>query len=59
MGGNVNGIDHEKGLIEIKLLGVDYDSMNPEDIDVMGLMTGEIVEGQYKPSSDIVIHMKL
>lgn len=57
--GNVSGIDREKGLIVIKPSGVDYDGMKPEDMVVVDLMTGETVEGNYKPSSDTATHLEL
>lgn len=57
--GNVSGIDREKGLIVIKPSGVDYDSLKPEDMVVVDLMTGEAVEGKYKPSSDTPTHLEL
>jgi len=57
--GNVSGIDREKSLIVIKPSGVDYDGMKPEDMVVVDLMTGETVEGQYKPSSDTATHLEI
>ncbi len=57
--GNVSGIDREKGLVVIKPSGVDYDEMNPEDMVVVDLGTGEAVEGRYKPSSDTPTHLEL
>lgn len=57
--GNVSGIDREKGLIVIKPSGVDYDGMKPEDMVVVDLMTGETIEGNYKPSSDTATHLEL
>ncbi len=57
--GNVSGIDREKGLVVIKPSGVDYDGMKPEDMVVVDLMTGETVEGKWKPSSDTKTHLEL
>ena len=57
--GNVSGIDREKGLVVIKPSGVDYDGMTPEDMVVVDLMTGETVEGKWKPSSDTKTHLEL
>lgn len=57
--GNVSGIDREKGLVVIKPSGVDYDSMKPEDMVVVDLMTGEVVEGSLRPSSDTPTHLVL
>ena len=57
--GNVSGIDREKGLVVIKPSGVEYDAMEPEDMVVVDLQTGERVEGRYKPSSDTATHLEL
>ena len=57
--GNVSGIDREKGLVVIKPSGVDYDTMKPEDMVVVDLVTGETVEGSYRPSSDTPTHLEL
>lgn len=56
--GNVSGIDRNKGLVVIKPSGVDYDSLKPDDLTVVDL-NGNIVEGQYKPSSDTATHLVL
>ena len=57
--GNVSGIDREMGLIVIKPSGVEYPSLKPEDMVVVSLETGEVVEGNYKPSSDTPTHLEL
>ena len=57
--GNVSGIDREKGLVVIKPSGVDYDKLRPDDMSVVSLATGELVEGKYKPSSDMATHLVL
>lgn len=57
--GNVSGIDREKKLVVIKPSGVAYEKMNPDDMVVVKLETGEIVEGKYKPSSDTPTHLVL
>lgn len=57
--GNVSGIDREKGLMIIKPSGVDYDGMTPEDMVVVDLLTGDTVEGKYRPSSDTATHLEL
>ena len=57
--GNVSGIDREKGLVVIKPSGVDYDKLSPDDMSVVSLETGELVEGPYKPSSDTATHLVL
>ena len=57
--GNVSGIDREKRLVVIKPSGVSYDGMKPDDMVVVDLMTGNVIEGQYKPSSDTATHLEL
>ena len=56
--GNVSGIDREKGLVVIKPSGVSYDTMAPEDMVVVD-MSGNVVEGKWKPSSDTPTHLEL
>ena len=56
--GNVSGIDRERGLVVIKPSGVPYDGMTPEDMVVVDL-DGNVVEGQWKPSSDTPTHVAL
>lgn len=57
--GNVSGIDRDKGLVVIKPSGVSYDDMKAEDMVVVDLMTGKVVEGNLKPSSDTPTHLAL
>jgi L-ribulose-5-phosphate 4-epimerase len=57
--GNVSGIDRERGLIVIKPSGVSYEVMKAEDMVVVGLETGKVVEGKLKPSSDTPTHLEL
>ena len=57
--GNVSGVDREKGLMVIKPSGVEYDNMTAEDMVVLSLDTGEVVEGKWKPSSDTATHLAL
>lgn len=57
--GNVSGIDREKGLVVIKPSGVSYDNMKPEDMVVVDLATGKVVEGDLRPSSDTPTHLAL
>ena len=57
--GNVSGIDRSAGLVVIKPSGVAYDRMTAEDMVVVSLATGEVVEGKWKPSSDTATHLAL
>ena len=56
--GNVSGIDRELGLIAIKPSGVPYDGMAPEDMVIVDL-SGNVIEGKWKPSSDTATHIEL
>lgn len=57
--GNVSGIDREKGLVVIKPSGVSYSEMKAEDMVVVDLATGKVVEGNLRPSSDTPTHLAL
>ncbi|MCY1151648.1 MAG: L-ribulose-5-phosphate 4-epimerase [Sphaerochaetaceae bacterium] len=56
--GNVSAIDREKNLVVIKPSGVSYDDMVAKDLVVVDL-DGNIIEGDYKPSSDTPTHLAL
>lgn len=56
--GNVSGVDRERGLVVIKPSGVSYDTMKPEDMVVMDLTSGAVVEGSsLRPSTDAPTHL--
>jgi len=57
--GNVSGIDRGQGLVAIKPSGVSYDVMKADDMVVVELKTGKVVEGNLKPSSDTPTHVEL
>lgn len=57
--GNVSGISDDRNYVVIKPSGVDYARMEPGDMVVVDLESGEIVEGHYKPSSDTPTHLEL
>ena len=57
--GNVSAVDRDKGVMVIKPSGVEYDGMTEDDMVVVSLETGEVVEGKYKPSSDSPTHLEL
>lgn len=57
--GNVSGIDREQGLVVIKPSGVSYDVMKADDMVVVNLQTGKVVEGNLNPSSDTPTHLEL
>ncbi len=56
--GNVSEIDRKSGYIVIKPSGVDYSQMKAEDM-VVADMEGNVVEGNFKPSSDLPTHIEL
>jgi L-ribulose-5-phosphate 4-epimerase len=56
--GNVSAKDEKTGLVVIKPSGVPYDTMKAEDMVVVDL-DGTVVEGKYKPSSDLPTHLYL
>lgn len=57
--GNVSEIDRESGLVVIKPSGVEYEAMTAEDMVVVDLWTGAVVEGTKRPSSDTPTHLAL
>jgi L-ribulose-5-phosphate 4-epimerase len=57
--GNVSGIERAQGLVVIKPSGVSYEEMKAEDMVIVELETGKVVEGKLKPSSDTATHIEL
>lgn len=57
--GNVSGIHREQGLVVIKPTGVSYETMKADDMVVVELETGKVLEGKLKPSSDTPTHIEL
>ncbi len=57
--GNVSEMEREKGVIAIKPSGVEYDVMTADDMVVVDLESGKVVEGKYKPSSDTDTHLEI
>jgi L-ribulose-5-phosphate 4-epimerase len=55
-GGNISARDPASGLVVIKPSGILYDELRPDDHVVL-TVTGEIVEGSLKPSSDTASHL--
>lgn len=56
--GNVSARDEESGFVVIKPSGVPYDRMTQEDMVVVD-RSGAVVEGKYRPSSDLPTHLYL
>ena len=57
--GNVSGIDRARGLVVIKPSGVEYEALTPQDLVVLDLESGRVVEGGLNPSSDTRTHLEL
>lgn len=57
--GNVSGIDPTRQYMVIKPSGVDYEGMTADDMVVVRISDGAVVEGHYKPSSDTATHLVL
>lgn len=55
-GGNVSARDPQTGLIVIKASGIRYEEMRPQHMVVLDL-DGKLIEGDYKPSSDVYSHL--
>jgi L-ribulose-5-phosphate 4-epimerase len=53
--GNISGRDPESGLVVIKPSGVKFTDLTPEKMVVVDV-NGQMVEGDYKPSSDTASH---
>jgi L-ribulose-5-phosphate 4-epimerase len=57
--GNASGADREAGVMAIKPSGVPYKQLGVDDIVVLSIKTGEVLEGSAKPSSDSATHLHL
>lgn len=57
--GNASAADHGAGIMAIKPSGVAYDQLAPDDIVVLSLEKGEILDGARRPSSDTPTHLHL
>jgi L-ribulose-5-phosphate 4-epimerase len=63
--GNASGVDHDansiggKGVMAIKPSGVSYDKLTIDEIVVLSVATGQVIEGLSRPSSDTPTHLYL
>ena len=57
--GNVSAVDETRQWMVIKPSGVEYRVMTADDMVVVSLESGEVVEGNKKPSSDTPTHRLL
>jgi L-ribulose-5-phosphate 4-epimerase len=56
--GNASALDASRGVVAIKPSGVEYDGLAVDDLVVVDL-SGRIVEGRLRPSSDTPTHLVL
>jgi L-ribulose-5-phosphate 4-epimerase len=57
--GNASAVDRAAGVMAIKPSGIGYASLQPADMVVLSLESGEVVEGALRPSSDTPTHLHL
>ncbi len=57
-GGNLSCLDRTENLMAISPSGIDYNEMLADDVVVLD-MSGKIVDGKLKPSSETGIHLEL
>ena len=57
--GNASGVDRAAGVMVIKPSGVPYDQLTPDNLVVVALADGAVVEGSLRPSSDTPTHLVL
>lgn len=55
-GGNVSARERGTDLVVIKASGIRYEEMGPQHMVVVD-MDGKVVEGKFKPSSDVFSHL--
>lgn len=55
-GGNISILNFEKNLMAITPSGIDYLKIYPEDIVIIDVETGNIVDGEKVPSSESDMH---
>jgi len=57
--GNVSGVDRAAGVLVIKPSGAPYATLRPDDLVVVSLADGRVVEGDQRPSVDTPTHRVL
>ncbi|MGD8683637.1 MAG: L-ribulose-5-phosphate 4-epimerase AraD [Chloroflexota bacterium] len=57
--GNVSGVDRDSNALVIKPSGVACDQVRPEDLVVVSLEDGRVLQGTMRPSSDTPTHLRL
>jgi L-fuculose-phosphate aldolase len=57
-GGNLSVFDRAGGRVAISPSGIEYSDLQPEDVVITDL-DGQVIEGQYTPSSELGFHLAL
>ena len=57
--GNASAADRAAGVMAIKPSGVAYGALRPDDVPVVDLASGAVVDGETRPSSDTPTHLAL
>ena len=57
--GNASATDRNSGIMAIKPSGVDYENLKAEDMVLLELATGKVIESKLRPSSDTPTHLLL
>jgi L-fuculose-phosphate aldolase len=57
-GGNLSIFDRASGRVAISPSGIEYFDLQPEDVVITDL-DGQVIEGQYTPSSELGFHLAL
>ncbi len=57
--GNASGLDRASGVMAIKPSGVPYADLTAEDIVLVDIATGAVVDGRLRPSSDTPSHVEI
>lgn len=57
--GNLSAADHAQGVFAIKPSGVPYETLSSEQIVVISLEDGQVIDSTLRPSSDTPTHLEL
>lgn len=57
-GGNLSILDRATGQVAISPSGIEYFDLQPQDVVITDL-DGQVLDGQYKPSSELGFHLAL
>ena len=57
--GNVSAVDRTAGIMIIKPSGVPYEALTPAHMVPVSLETGQVIVGDFRPSSDTATHLEL